>query len=169
MTDSNPLAQEWKEREKALIRRLDSTIERYSFRAEKARLRHRRIGIILLVCSVLAPIAVAGGGGNISLVPPGVAQVLALALTIIVALSDGLRRMFRFDRQWHACARTRNAMRAAKIQYEDEKVGLEVGSVEWLKIYTILKIEAKRLKDEETDEFFNVVNAEMDQSKVSAR
>ena len=90
------------EREASLLEEIRNTRHYYSRSAREARLFHNAITIIVLIGSVIAPIAVVSSTGTqagfalFGINEKFIAQT-AVVVTVILSLCEGLRRSFQFD------------------------------------------------------------------------
>jgi hypothetical protein len=128
--------QQWLAREKHLIKWLDGRIKFYSIWAEFNRYGQRLTSLVILVCAVLAPVAVtskSGAGLGVFDLKEATIGRIALIVTLLIGVSEGLRRLFRFDRRWLICANCREELLEAKEEYLDSQIGIAIGSEEWVK------------------------------------
>lgn len=155
----------WEDRQKVLLTNIQRSVEHYRAQAKHARLWHRWLSGVVLVGSVFAPAAVAGGAGSVSsgsghlAISSILSPTLALAITLVVAIAEGFRRMFRFEHRWHVCARTRGQLERAKSRYLDTVAEMEIGCSDWkAKFWELSEYYADTL-EKEIEEFFAAVKA----------
>lgn len=160
------LLDQWKERQDSLIEEIERTRKYYKSRGRSARYAHRALSIIVLVGSILAPVTVAPGaataaGTNLTVL--GISQPtlasFSLITTIVVALAEGLRRMFRFDESWSNCWLTGEAIRQATERYRDATVGAPAGTAEWKTALQNLRREYDEAVAKESVNYFDVVRS----------
>ena len=126
---------QWAARARALLEEMNGRLAFYAYWAEVNRKGQRITSLLIVVCSVLAPVTVIStpevGLGIFGL---GVAATKALSLifTITVALSEGVRRVFRFEHRWAVCANCRETIKRQRDKFIDQQIGKQVGSEEWI-------------------------------------
>lgn len=105
------LEDKWKEREGALLKSIDVSISYYTRRARTARIWYRVVGVVILICVVIAPVAVVTGVENKGLsafgIPASAVTAIAVASTILMGLAEGLQRTFQFEQRWITCIKAR--------------------------------------------------------------
>ena len=153
------LRESWLGREKQLLQEIDKSISYYSSCAWSARIYHRTVGVIVLVGSVFAPVAVASSAGTstgfdlFSIDEHRSAQI-ALIITVVLALCEGLRRFFQFDQRWMTCVQAREELRRLRDRYQDEQIGSQIGSGPWINRFHLLRKDAQEVMSQEEVGFF---------------
>jgi hypothetical protein len=126
----------WQDRHAALLVRLRDQQNWHDKAALRAFRWERGLASVVMACSILAPLAIASGEtGGLSIfgLAPDILKKMSLGLTILLALAEGLRRIFRFDQRYALSAQSRERLRFAREVYVDNQIGLEVGSDDWKK------------------------------------
>lgn len=158
----------WRQREKDLIEDINTSIEYYSKQASRARGCHRTIGVTVLIGSVLAPVAVVSSAGTTAgLALFGVADErlaqVAVVITIVLSLCEGLRRLFEFDQRWITCVVAKEQLRRLRDVYLDEQIADAVGAENWVSKLTSLRSAVNETRTQEEVGFFKRLNeARMD-------
>jgi hypothetical protein len=153
------MRESWLGREKNLLQEIDQSISYYSSRAWTARICHRTVGVVVLVGSVFAPVAVASSAGTntglelFSIDGRHSAQI-ALIITVVLALCEGLRRFYQFDQRWMTCVQAREELRRLRNNYQDEQIGSQVGSEPWVNRFYLLRKDAQEVRSQEEVGFF---------------
>jgi Protein of unknown function (DUF4231) len=160
---TDDLEAKWIERERALLSSVDGSIRYYTRCARRARIWHRVVGIVILICVVLAPVAVVSGGkggGLVSLrIPEEAVTAIAVLSTLLVAFAEGLRRTFQFDQRWTTCIKAREELWRLKDTYLDEQVPNPVGTDNWIaKLFEFRKRE-QDIRIQEESGFFELLKA----------
>ncbi|TCQ16400.1 DUF4231 domain-containing protein [Rhizobium sp. PP-CC-3G-465] len=162
MDDKN-LLDTWKARETKLLGYVNGAMEYYAETTRWCRYAQRGLSITVMVCAALAPVAVVSSSGNglgaLGLHEPEI-KILALIITILLAIADGLRRIFRYDQRWATCYIARETLKRARENYRITVIGLEVGSDDWKKNYEDLRATYESVIDRETQEFFDTVRTD---------
>ena len=153
----------WREREEALLREIEASVAYYKNRATWSNLLHRIISIIVLIGSVVAPVAVVSSSGAGSVPGAGLAvfgvgqQAIAqtaVAVTVVLAFCEGLRRLFQFDQRWMTCVLAREELRRMRDQYLDDQVPNPVGTDAWMKRFYQLRQQTHEVLSQEERGFF---------------
>jgi hypothetical protein len=157
ITGSN--IEEWRTIEEKTISDVQYVIDRYSFHMLYVRIFHRILGTVAIVVAALAPIFVVGNSQNTTLfgIDSQTSGQIALLLTLITAIIEGLRRFYRFDRQWHSIYDARSALRRLRNDYREQRIGLLLGSPDWLVLYRSFKGNAERIIRAQAENFFEEV------------
>jgi hypothetical protein len=138
MTELHP---DWISREKVALERIEKQLRWHDRTALRSFWTERILAIVVLVCAVLAPLAIASDG-NASAAGAGLGvfgfsalalKKAALILTITVALAEGLRRICKFDERYSISAQSREKLRFGMEQYLENQIGLQPGSDQWRK------------------------------------
>jgi fumarate reductase subunit D len=116
-------AADWNARENEHIKMIDKELKWYRRHATWNRIAHRVASIVVLVCSVLAPITVVSGDETfISIFRYHIDKVhLSLLVTLTLALAEGMRRLFHFEQQWATSNRVERALLDARSTYLDRR------------------------------------------------
>jgi Protein of unknown function (DUF4231) len=152
------------ERETSLLEDIRNTRHYYSKCAREARTFHSAISIFVLIASVIAPIAVVSStGAQQGLALFGISQKiiaqLAIVITIILALCEGLRRFFQFDIRWMTCVQAREQLRQLSDAYLDSKVRFTHDDVERHKRLEELRRKTYEIRAQEEGGFFKRLTA----------
>ena len=158
------------ERETELLEKIRETRHYYSKSARRAQLFHSMISILVLLGSVIAPIAVVSStGGQEGLALFGINEKLiakvAVIITIILALCEGLRRSFQFDMRWMTCVQAREQLRQLCDAYLDAKVLFASDDVERHKRLEELRQKTYEIRAQEEAGFFKRLTARMEDER----
>ena len=169
------LTEKWKKQETELLESINGSIKYYTERARTARICYRVIGVVVLICVVIAPVAVVSGGAetggsvNVGLsvfgIKPLVATQIAVATTLIVAFAEGLQRTFQFQQRWIACIQAREALWRLKDTYADEQVPNAIGSNEWIDRFSDLRKKEQEIRIQEETGFFALLKTANERSQ----
>jgi hypothetical protein len=155
--------EQWLEREKAVLDNINSRIEFYSTWCEVNRLGQRVASIIVLICAVIAPVAVistkASGLGILGFTEEAI-KATALIVTVTLALTEGVRRVFRFDHRWAVCAMCRERLLQLHGDYKDAQIGREIGSPEWVSTVTGARKTLEKIVLEHIQDFAEVLKGD---------
>jgi hypothetical protein len=155
------------EREVDLLDEIRKTRHYYTKSAREARLFHNAITIIVLVGSVIAPIAVVSstgtqaGLGLFGINEKFIAQT-AVVVTVILSLCEGLRRSFQFDMRWTTCVQAREQLRQLCDIYLDGKVGFARDDAERHKKLEELRQKMYEIRAQEEAGFFKRLTARIE-------
>jgi hypothetical protein len=127
---------DWKERESTLLRDVRERLRYYKSARKTARVLQRVTSSVVMVGSILAPTSIATNTGNtIDLGSLGVtdssAALISLTITLVVAITEGFRRIFRFEQRWASAWLSGQKLHMARERYYDSIVGLEFGGEAW--------------------------------------
>ena len=153
----------FRDREAHLLEEIDGDAiwcKRYS---RKHMLWHRCLGMLVLICSVLAPVTVSstlGKMGNEALFWGINIGYIAIGMTVILALAECIRRFFRFEQMWVSACLTSDALNRLKNHYQDQQVGLAVGSDQWVQNFRRLRTEKDAVMERDAKDFFHTVLSE---------
>jgi Protein of unknown function (DUF4231) len=156
----------WKAREDELLESLNHSMKYYSSCAWWARILHRLLGLLILICVVISPVAVVSTGGqpDQGLSALGIPAIwitrIAVATTILLAFAEGLRRTFQFDDRWATCIRTREELRGLKGAYLDDQLQYQVGEPAWVTNLSNFRKREQETRAQEEMGFFERVRAE---------
>jgi len=168
MTQTN---EQWAAREKELVDELDGRIKFYVHWCEVNRKWQRATAIAALVCSILAPISVIskpGFGIGIFGLGEDAIRGIALILTLILGLTEGLRRIFRFEHRWHVCALCREKLLQLRALYLDNQIGVEIGSDDWTKNLSSARKRLTEIVNDHVEDFAKMLK-EAEGSRLNRR
>jgi hypothetical protein len=155
------------DREAGLLEEIRATRHYYSKSAREARLFHSVIMIVVLIGSVIAPVAVVSStGAQAGLALFGINERLiaqiAVMVTLILALCEGLRRSFQFDLRWMTCVQAREQLRQLCDAYLDGKVGFARNNAERRKRLEELRQKTYEIRSQEESGFFKRLTTRME-------
>jgi hypothetical protein len=155
------------EREANLLDEIRKTRHYYSKSAREARLFHSAIAIIVLIGSVIAPVAVVSStGAQAGLALFGINErfiaQIAVIVTVILSLCEGLRRSFQFDMRWMTCVQAREQLRQICDTYLDGKVGFARDDAERHRRLEELRQKTYEIRAQEEFGFFKRLTARME-------
>jgi fumarate reductase subunit D len=118
-------ATDWNARENEHLKTIDKELKWYRGHAKWNRIAHRIASIVVLFCSIVAPITVAGDDKTSILIfgyhiDKAQLSSIALIVTLILALTEGLRRLFHFEQQWATSNRVERALQDARSDFLDQ-------------------------------------------------
>ena len=159
-TISAEQAERYRTEEHDVLARLQRSIRYYSTRIKLSRAGHYTVGSITLVCSVLAPMAVITTVGKPSdLLLFGISNEtiaqLAVVLTLLLGLTEGVRRLFRFSERWMTCFTTRAKLNELMQVYKLSQIPVAVGTEKWIKNLIELRKNVRVAEIEEEGGFFD--------------
>lgn len=162
MVEKKSLEELWLEREGSALQRLHGQLKWFHRWTNINHYAARSLSVIVLVCAVFAPLTVAssagGGIGVFGVGDPHIRQ-LAMALTIVLALAEGIRRIFRFEQRYATCVQARENLRAARDAYLDKQIDNKVGDSEWIKNLQNLRSVCEQTTIGSIQEFISVITA----------
>ncbi len=148
----------WEFREDKFNRDVAGTLEYYSKKLHNTWKKQRLISVIVMLCSVFAPLFVAASSLEKVFFMSDVAiKIAALIATIILSIAEGLKRIFRFDRGWVAIYWARSAIKRARNNYRIAQVGQPIGSETWVANLKAFRDRYYETIDAETREFFDAL------------
>jgi fumarate reductase subunit D len=157
-----PVSQEdlYKAEEKLVLDRLEKSIGYYRNRVKYARAGHYMVGLTTLICSVLAPMAVittAGKPSDLSVfgISNEIIARLAVVLTLILGLTEGIRRLFKYSERWMTCFRSQAKLGELLQLYRLSQIPLAVGAEAWIKNLDDLQKNIRAVETEEEGGFFD--------------
>ena len=104
---------EWLRRETKLLEEIASALEYYSRHTKRYQFWQRATSVSVMVLSTLAPLVVAGSGvaeGTFGLSRDNL-SVAGVIITLILALIEGVRRIFRFEQRWATCYQVKSTIK----------------------------------------------------------
>jgi hypothetical protein len=126
----------WKERESTLLRDVRERLQYYQSVRKTARILQRVTSSVVMIGSILAPTSIATSAGNT--MDPGFlgtagtsTALISLMITLAVAITEGFRRIFRFEQRWASAWLSGQKLHMARERYYDSIVGLEFGGDAW--------------------------------------
>jgi hypothetical protein len=150
----------WAQREEKITSQLDNTIAWYSSRMRRNLYAQRIVSVIVMLCGVFAPVLVAGSNLKILGLENETIQICAFFLTIVLAILEGLKRIFRFEQRWSAYFWARNDLKKMRDMYRIEKIGKEVGSDAWVANFRKLVEEYYAITDKESRDLLDSITAQ---------
>lgn len=154
---------DWTRREAKVLSYIEGARATYERDIKVSRLLQRSISILVLACAVIIPIAIVSDDspkGLSLIVGAGNVQLIALTVSIILAIAEGLRRIFRWDQRWSTCYKARKMLKRARDAYRVKNIGVSIGSAEWQRNFADLQRSYDEIIDSETQEFFELVRAD---------
>jgi len=149
---------EWLRRETKLMEEIASAIEYYSKHAKRNQFWQRATSVSVMILSTLAPLVVAGSGiADGTFWSRDELNVAAVTITMILALIEGVRRIFRFEQRWATCYQVKSTVKRERESYRYQRIGLAVGSEEWKTNLATLRKAFDTATGQETQAFFAAV------------
>jgi hypothetical protein len=158
----------WQERNNGLLAFIDKEADRYRDLSEYSRIYYRTLDLVSIVCSVLAPVAVVSSANGLTAFGIGDQYVrgIAVILTILIGLTESIRRTFRHEQRWARAMVTLVTLKKDKQLYIDAQIGKSIGSEEWIQNYKSLYQSVDMATHTEMTAFFEAVfEAEKDRKK----
>lgn len=165
---STIIQSQFKEREAKLLDQISGSIEYYVKYGKTAQLWQRYTATLVMVLSTFAPLLVAGSASTLSRdlgLPDGSVAVAAFAVTLLLSLVEGIRRIFRFEQRWIACYTAKETLKRERERYRFARIGLEIGSDAWKSNFAELRKAYDDVTGSETKEFFAAVQAPISEAK----
>jgi fumarate reductase subunit D len=158
-------ATDWNARENEHLKTIDKELKWYRGHAKWNRIAHRIASIVVLFCSIVAPITVAGDDKTSILIfgyhiDKAQLSSIALIVTLILALTEGLRRLFHFEQQWATSNRVERALQDARSDFLDQRVLYSVGTEKWIEEYSKSRKSVAALINSDSEEFFEAILSE---------
>ncbi|MBY5594118.1 DUF4231 domain-containing protein [Rhizobium leguminosarum] len=169
MTDASG----WALREKVSLERVEKDLAFYKATGQRAREWSRDLGLIIMVGSIIAPVAISVGSGPVTIskitVSSEVIKAIPIFITLVVAIAEGVRRMFQFQTRWVSTGVTHQLITRALDDYADATAGMEIGSEAWVTEFLKFKKYLNDAKSKEAEEYFsNIAEMEKKDTKVPA-
>jgi hypothetical protein len=135
---------------------------------KRARQWSRNLGLIIMVGSIIAPVVISVGSGPVTIskvtVSSEVIKAIPIFITLVVAIAEGVRRMFQFQTRWVSTGVTHQLITRALDEYADATAGMEIGSEPWVAKFLKFKKYVNDAKSKETEEYFSNI-AEMEKKE----
>ncbi len=148
----------WEFREDKFNREVTATLAKYENKLNNTWKQQRLISVIVMLCSVFAPLFVVGSSLEKVFFMSDVAiKIAALIVTVILSIAEGLKRIFRFDRRWVAIYWARSAIKRARNDYRIAQIGQPIGSETWVANFKAFRDRYYETIDAETREFFDAL------------
>ncbi len=148
----------WDFREDKFNRDVAGTLEYYTNKLNNTWKQQRLISLIVMLCSVFAPLLVVGSSLDQAFYMSDVAiKIAAVIVTIILSIAEGLKRIFRFERRWVAIYWARSAIKRARNDYRIAQIGQPIGSETWVANFKAFRDRYYETIDAETHEFFDAL------------
>ncbi|MBY5698413.1 DUF4231 domain-containing protein [Rhizobium leguminosarum] len=161
MTDTSG----WAHRKEVSLERVEKDLAFYKAKRKWARNWSHGLGLIIMVGSIVAPVAVSVGPGPVTIstvtVPSEVMKAIPIFITLVVAIAEGVRRIFQFQTRWVSTGVTHQLITRALDDYADATAGMEIGSEPWVAEFLKFKKYVNDAKSKETEEYFSNI-AEME-------
>ncbi|MBP1845999.1 hypothetical protein J2046_004273 [Rhizobium petrolearium] len=133
--------------------KVSATIKYYLKEIEDCATRDRQLSVAVMILGILTPVLVAQVAvwdGDVGLVLKVGSIVTATAL----AVTEGLRKIYAYDKRWAASYTALLALRRARADYKIRRLGLPPGSEEWKKSFITYQNLYHDTIAKETQDFF---------------
>lgn len=161
---AKPTREAWNGREVQALARIDEAVKYFTKMERRNRYGARILAFTVLICAVLAPVTVASSGKNAPITLLGITEDnvsrLALVVTMLLALSEGLRRTFRFEQRYGTCLVSLEELEYLRETYVDSQLDKPVGSADWLKNLTDLREKTRGYLRKDSEEFAQTIKGE---------
>lgn len=159
MAIENDVTKEWLWRESKLLDEIAGAVEYYAKHTRRNQLWQRITSVSVMALSTLAPLVVAGSGieGGIFGLSKVQLNVAGVSITFVLALIEGIRRIFRFEQRWATCYMVKATIKREREKYRYARIGLTVGTDEWKAQLAALRKSFDDATGRETQEFFAAV------------
>jgi hypothetical protein len=164
--DAQREAATWHRRHEKLIDELNGHIVWYKTHAETNRAFHIALSVIVLFLAVIAPLTIVSASGAIGTTTSGgntlaafglssssMAQI-SLVLTIVLGVTEGLRRFFRFEHKWHSFYTSWLTLRHLREAYKDAQARVTGGTEQWWNNYASARTAMQSRVENETQGYF---------------
>lgn len=152
----------FKDREVKLLDEIQKSVDYYVRYGRSAQRWQRSTAVAVMILSTFAPLLVASStttvGGNLGL-PAGTVSIAAFVVTLLLALLEGVRRIFRFEQRWMACYMAKQVLKREREKYRFARIGLDVGSDAWKANFAELRKAYDEVTGSETKDFFASMQA----------
>ena len=155
----------WQVQETELLEKIKKQMEWYGGITTRSHRAQRLLATTILICSTLSPLFIISSTNATpdfsvyGMSAPAMAQV-ALVLSLIVALSEGIRRIYRFEEQWKNSRLATEDLKTARDDYKDKQIGLKVGSQEWVAAFGDLRRKTREITTQNLQSFMETVKAD---------
>ncbi|KGD94434.1 SLATT domain-containing protein [Rhizobium sp. YS-1r] len=133
--------------------KVSATIKYYLKEIEGCAKCDRRLSVVVMLLGILTPVLVAQVAvwdGIVGLVLKVGSIVTATAL----AVTEGLRKIYAYDKRWAASYTALLALRRARADYKIKRLGLPPGSEDWKKNFITYQNLYHDTIAKETQDFF---------------
>lgn len=163
-SSANPMDEAWKAREEQALSRIDDGVKYFTKMERRNRYCARILAFTVLVCAILAPLTVASSGKNapitlFGLSEPNVSR-LALGVTMLLALSEGLRRTFRCEQRYGTCLVSLEELEYVRETYVDLQISKPIGSDAWVKNLNDLREKTRAYLRKDSEEFAQTIKGD---------
>ncbi len=135
----NTVQEQWWLHEQKLVNQVTSTISWYSRQMRRNLYAQRLSSVAAMVLGVFAPLFVVGSNFEVFGIDPNFIKASAIITTVLLALLEGMNRIFRFDHRWSACFSARSDLKKAREHYRIMQIGQAVGGPTWVENLETLK------------------------------
>jgi Protein of unknown function (DUF4231) len=151
------LEEAWRHREAKIVDAIN-TVADENYRVSTVYKRwHLSCSVIVMVCAVLAPLFIASSRTTNFTIQSDSLNIISLSLTVILGITEGLRRIFRFEQRWYAYYSASNALVQTRERYLDNTVEHVPGSEKWKEEFFSLHKEVQVIFNEQNKLFFQGV------------
>ena len=162
-TPDPDVVEDWRKRAADYLDELKGAIEWNQKHAEWNRIAYRVLSVIAMVSAILAPMLVVsnrsakGDGALAASLGPNTLSWLSITITFLLALTEGLRCIFRFDQRWAASNVIWQELMRIQRLYLDGCIGFVPGCPEWVKNYRESRNLVDQLLKTDTERFFQPI------------
>ncbi|MCJ9695144.1 DUF4231 domain-containing protein [Rhizobium sp. PRIMUS64] len=161
MTDDQSVESQnsaWIAEQERLIDVVESTIDYYQNVTDRTRVTQRTFVIATMVLGIIAPILVAGArpdGAGLFGVPPVTINSIAIVITVLLSIMEGLRRIFRHEQRWISCHIALMALETALGRFRYLIVNVPPGADAWKLAMSDLRTEFENITVREREVFYS--------------
>jgi hypothetical protein len=154
-------------REERFLTKLNNNIAWYKLNAEKNRVWHHALSVIVIFLGVLAPLTVVGASGAIGAASAGTQNltllgvstqtlaIISLFITLVLGIVEGLRRHFKFEQRWHSFYTSWLTLIHLREAYRDAQARVALCSKEWWDNYERARKAMESWVENETKAYFD--------------
>ncbi|CUX19452.1 DUF4231 domain-containing protein [Agrobacterium deltaense] len=159
--DNFEITDKYRFREKKLLDEIQRSVEYYVRYGQIAQKWQRITAMLVMVLSTFAPLLVVGSTTSLPVLSEEVVSFAAFLVTLLLALLEGTRRIFRFEQRWMACYMAKQTLKREREKYRFARIGLVVGSDVWKANLADLRRVYDEVTGSETKEFFAALQSPM--------
>lgn len=148
----------WVAEQERLIDVVQSTIDYYQNATDRTRVTQRVFVVATMVLGIIAPILVAAArpdGAGLFGFPPVKINSIAIVVTVLLSIMEGLRRIFRHEQRWISCHIALMALETALGRFRYLIVNVPPGTDAWKLAMSDLRTEFENITVREREVFYS--------------
>jgi hypothetical protein len=138
----------WARREEKLLQHIHSNMQWMMETSGKSMRLSKRLGYVSLVLAVIAPLFAVSSAQNLVQtlhVQPGFLAVISAGLTVLLAITEGFRRIGRYEERWRTLDNAMLELRSSRETFRDARIEHALGTPERIAAYKALRGETDRI------------------------